>query len=423
MDNQELQSLKNKFDIVGNDSVLNDALERAVKIAPTDIVVLITGESGVGKENIPKVIHQYGRRKNGKYLAVNCGAIPEGTVDSELFGHEKGSFTGATESRKGYFEEANGGTLFLDEIGELPLASQARLLRVLQNGEYIKVGSSKVEKTDVRVIAATNVNLEYAVAQGKFRQDLYYRLSGFMIYMPPLRDRKEDISLLFRKFASDFSEKYGMKKVNLTNDATRLLISYRWPGNVRQLKSVAENVSVLETSGPVNLSSGRIEVTAEMLAKHLPKEKPEDMLPAMVERPSADAFSSSEKQAIVNAIVELKKDVEQLKAQLKGNIHVPEVVPAAVLNHINDDAEWQGQGMPVTKDDISKAPVFDIPVEPEDQVPQSSTIKELSNELMRQRLEANHGNRKLTAQQLGISERTLYRRLPPEYKTQRKPNK
>src|SRR5574344_2718199 len=267
MDNQELQSLKNKFDIVGNDSVLNDALERAVKIAPTDIVVLITGESGVGKENIPKIIHKFSRRKNEKYLAVNCGAIPEGTVDSELFGHEKGSF-----------EEANKGTLFLDEIGELPLASQARLLRVLQNGEYIKVGSSKVEKTDVRVIAATNVNLEYAVAQGKFRQDLYYRLSGFMIYMPPLRDRKEDISLLFRKFASDFSEKYGMKKVNLTNDATRLLISYRWPGNVRQLKSVAENVSVLETSGPVNPSSGRSEVNAEMLAKHLPKENPEDML-------------------------------------------------------------------------------------------------------------------------------------------------
>ena len=422
MDNQELQSLKNNFDIVGNDSVLNDALERAVKIAPTDIVVLITGESGVGKENIPKIIHQYSRRRNGKYLAVNCGAIPEGTVDSELFGHEKGSFTGATESRKGYFEEANGGTLFLDEIGELPLASQARLLRVLQNGEYIKVGSSKVEKTDVRVVAATNVNLEYAVAQGKFRQDLYYRLSGFMIYMPPLRDRKEDISLLFRKFASDFSEKYGMKKVNLTNDATRLLISYRWPGNVRQLKSVAENVSVLETSGPVNPSSGRIEVNAEMLAKHLPKENPEDMLPAKVERPGSDAFSSSEKQAIVNAIVELKKDVELLKAQIKGNVQVPDV-PTAVLNHLNDDADWQGQGMPVTKDDISKAPVIDIPVEPEEQMPQSSTIKELSNELMRQRLEANHGNRKLTAQQLGISERTLYRRLPPEYKNQRKPNK
>jgi transcriptional regulator with PAS, ATPase and Fis domain len=293
---------------------------------------------------------------------------------------------------------------------------------VLQNGEYIKVGSSKVEKTDVRVVAATNVNLEYAVAQGKFRQDLYYRLSGFMIYMPPLRDRKEDISLLFRKFASDFSEKYGMKKVNLTNDATRLLISYRWPGNVRQLKSVAENVSVLETSGPVNPSSGRIEVNAEMLAKHLPKENPEDMLPAKVERPDSDAFSSSEKQAIVNAIVELKKDVELLKAQIKGNVQVPDV-PTAVLNHLNDDADWQGQGMPVTKDDISKAPVIDIPVEPEEQMPQSSTIKELSNELMRQRLEANHGNRKLTAQQLGISERTLYRRLPPEYKNQRKPNK
>ena len=247
MDSQELQRLKNKYDIIGNDAALNRALETAVAVAPTDLTVLVTGESGVGKENIPKIIHQNSLRKTCKYFAVNCGAIPEGTIDSELFGHEKGSFTGAIETRKGYFEEADGGTLFLDEIGELPLASQAKLLRVLQNGEFIKVGSSKVQKTDVRVIAATNVNLLYAVGKGKFREDLYYRLNAIQIMMPALRERKEDIYLLFRKFTSDFSERYGMGKVTLTNDAIDLLINYRWPGNIRQLKNVAETVTALES--------------------------------------------------------------------------------------------------------------------------------------------------------------------------------
>ena len=246
MNANELQSLKNKYDIVGNDPALNRALEIAVAVAPTDITVLITGESGVGKENIPRIIHQNSRRRTGKYFAVNCGAIPEGTVDSELFGHEKGSFTGAIDTRKGYFEEADGGTLFLDEIGELPLASQAKLLRVLQSGEFIRVGSSKVLKTDVRVVAATNVNLIHAVSKGKFREDLFYRLNAVTIMMPSLRERTGDIHLLFRKFATDFADKYGVARVVLTEDAVIALKKYRWPGNIRQLKNVAETVSAIK---------------------------------------------------------------------------------------------------------------------------------------------------------------------------------
>ena len=248
MTNQELQTLKNKYDIIGNDPALNRALEIAVTVAPTDISVLVTGESGVGKENIPRIIHFNSPRRRGKYFAINCGAIPEGTVDSELFGHEKGSFTGAAEMRKGYFEEANEGTLFLDEIGELPLATQAKLLRVLQSGEFIRVGSSKVLKTDVRVIAATNVDLKHLVSKGKFRADLYYRLNAVSITMPALRERPGDINLLFRKFASDFAAKYGMSKVVLTEDASILLRKQRWPGNIRQLKNVAETISALESA-------------------------------------------------------------------------------------------------------------------------------------------------------------------------------
>ena len=259
MDSQELQKLKNKYDIVGNDDALGRALETAVAVAPTDLTVLITGESGVGKEVIPQIIHQNSRRRTGKYLAVNCGAIPEGTINAELFGHEKGAFTGAVGERKGYFEEANGGTLFLDEIGELPRETQAMLLRVLQSGEYIKVGSSKVEKTDVRVIAATNVNLSYAVATGKFREDLYYRLTGIQISIPALRERnRDDIYLLFRKFSSDFAEKFNLCKLALSHDAIGLLTSYRWPGNVRQLRNVAEAVTGVE-SRPVSPGSERVD--------------------------------------------------------------------------------------------------------------------------------------------------------------------
>ena len=310
MDSQELQRLKNKYDIIGNDAALNRALETAVAVAPTDLTVLITGESGVGKENIPKIIHQNSLRRNGKYFAVNCGAIPEGTIDSELFGHEKGSFTGAIETRRGYFQEADGGTLFLDEIGELPLASQAKLLRVLQSGEFIKVGSSKVEKTDVRVIAATNVNLLYAVSKGKFREDLYYRLNAIQIQMPPLRERKEDIYLFFRKFTSDFSEKFGMGKVSLTNDAIDLLINYRWPGNIRQLKNLAETVTALE-SEKLTPTSPKCVIDAATLSRYMPKEEL-NLLPVAAKEERNDSMPDSDRQMIIKAILDLKQEVDDL---------------------------------------------------------------------------------------------------------------
>ena len=313
MTSQELQTLKNKFDIIGNDPALNRALEIAVAVAPTDLTVLISGESGVGKETIPKIIHQFSRRRTGKYFAVNCGAIPEGTIDSELFGHEKGSFTGAAEMRKGYFEEADGGTLFLDEIGELPLASQAKLLRVLQSGEFIRVGSSKVLKTDVRVVAATNVNLKYAVSRGKFREDLYYRLNAVSVYMPPLRDRKDDIHLLFRKFASDFSEKYGMGRPALSADAVALLKSYRWPGNIRQLKNVTETVCALEA----HRIAARQEISAEVLAGYIPKDDA-GMLPVKSVSSPEDAMTSGEKEAIVRMIYQLRQEVNYLKEMITG---------------------------------------------------------------------------------------------------------
>lgn len=312
MDTQDLQRLKNKYDIIGNDAALNMALETAVKVAPVDITVLVTGESGSGKENIPKIIHQHSRRRNGKYFAVNCGAIPEGTVDSELFGHEKGSFTGAIEARKGYFEEADGGTLFLDEIGELPPASQAKLLRVLQFGEYIKVGSSKVERTDVRVIAATNMNLNYAVAQGKFREDLYYRLDAVRIKMPPLRERREDIPLLFRKFASDFSEKNSRRKISLDLEATKMLMKYRWPGNVRQLKNVAEVVAAMEAPELGGHTAERYEIGVALLSRYMPKEEM-NTLPVRVSTPQS-GFSDREKMRIFELLHQLTGEVNRLKA-------------------------------------------------------------------------------------------------------------
>ena len=311
MTNQELQSLKNKYDIIGNDPALNRALEVAVTVAPTDITVLVCGESGVGKENIPRIIHQSSPRKRGKYFAINCGAIPEGTIDSELFGHEKGSFTGANEMRRGYFEEADGGTLFLDEIGELPLSSQAKLLRVLQSGEFIRVGSSKVLKTDVRVIAATNVDLMHAVSKGKFRADLYYRLNAVTIMMPALRERPADINLLFRKFASDFSARYGFSKVTLTEDASILIRKYRWPGNIRQLKNVAESVSALE-SGRMAPGSDKCVVDVDVISRYIPREEP-DMLPAKTSDHKDASESAAEREAIIMSILQLKQDVEYLK--------------------------------------------------------------------------------------------------------------
>ena len=391
MDSQELQRLKNKYDIIGNDAALNRALETAMAVAPTDLTVLITGESGVGKENIPKIIHQNSLRKNGKYFAVNCGAIPEGTIDSELFGHEKGSFTGAIEMRRGYFEEANGGTLFLDEIGELPLASQAKLLRVLQNGEFIKVGSSKVEKTNVRLIAASNKNLLHLVGQGKFREDLYYRLNAIQIQMPPLRERKEDIYLFFRKFTSDFSEVNGMCKISLKPDAIHLLEQYRWPGNVRQLQGFTQSLTAM-VSRKVTPTLQRIELSARDIQPFMPLEEGEP-IPVLYDASSAassGSFNADERQAIFKAIFDLKQEVDALKARLDRRELPPPPAPQ------EEEAEWQAQ------EEVSEE--------------HSLSVRRTEEELIRQALEKYDGNRKKAAEELGMSERTLYRKLPPEYR-------
>ena len=390
MDSQELQKLKNKFDIIGNDPALNRALETAVAIAPTNLTVLITGESGVGKENIPKIIHQNSLRKSGKYLAVNCGAIPEGTINAELFGHEKGSFTGAIAERKGYFEVADGGTLFLDEIGELPKDTQAMLLRVLQDGEFIKVGSSKVEKTDVRVIAATNINLMHAVSTGKFREDLFYRLNAIQITMPSLRDRKDDIYLLFRKFSSDFSERYGMRKVNLTHDAIAMLRDYRWPGNIRQLKNAAESLTALESTS-ISGDEHRVEIDKETLSKYIPKDDP-NALPALVSAPQS-SMSSDDKQMIVKALLDLKQEVDRLKSIVASNA----IKQAEPQIQEPEEVEWQE---PEQKE--------------EPQEDRTLSIQEIEKENIARALEKFGGNRKLAAEALGISERTLYRRLKNE---------
>jgi transcriptional regulator with PAS, ATPase and Fis domain len=399
MTNQELQTLKNKFDIIGNDPALNRALEIAVAVAPTDMTVLVTGESGVGKENIPRIIHQNSPRRRGKYFAINCGAIPEGTIDSELFGHEKGSFTGANEMRRGYFEEADGGTLFLDEIGELPLSSQAKLLRVLQSGEFIRVGSSKVLTTNVRVIAATNVNLRHAVAKGKFREDLYYRLDAISIMMPALRERPTDINLLFRKFASDFSEKYGMAKITLTEEASIMLRKYRWPGNIRQLKNVAEKVSALE-SERVSAGMDKRVIDVAVLSKYIPREEPE-MLPATSSSYHDSPEAATEREAIIRTLFQLKQDVDYLKgviakAGLGGASSAPAIAP------------------PVMESAEPEPPVFvEDPEEQEyqEQEPEVLSIKSANRDLIERVLRKHDGNRKAAAEELGISERTLYRKL------------
>lgn len=414
MTNQELQTLKNKFDIIGNDPALNRALEIAVAVAPTDITVLVTGESGVGKENIPKIIHQMGRRKNGKYFAVNCGAIPEGTIDSELFGHEKGSFTGANEMRRGYFEEADGGTLFLDEIGELPLASQAKLLRVLQSGEFIRVGSSKVLKTDVRVVAATNVNLMHAVSKGKFREDLYYRLNAVSIKMPALRERPADINLLFRKFASDFSAKYGVCKVTLTEDASILLRKYRWPGNIRQLKNVAETISALE-SARLSGYTDKCTIDVNVLSRYIPKEEP-NLLPAKSTPYQDTAEAAGEREAIIRMLLQLKQDVDYLKDVVaKAGLARPSA--PAIAAPQDSVPEWHqpdmmdpGQFMPM-EDEV--LPPEEDPEEQEfqEREHEDMSIRTASLELIEKVLRKHGGNRKAAAAELGISERTLYRKL------------
>ena len=390
MDSQELQRIKNRYDIIGNDAALNLALETATVVAPSDLAVLITGESGVGKDVIPRIIHDASRRKTGPFLAVNCGAIPVGTINAELFGHEKGSFTGAVATRKGYFEEADGGTLFLDEIGELPKETQAMLLRVLQDGEYIKVGSSKVEKTNVRVIAATNLNLAHAVAEGRFREDLCYRLNAIQIKMPSLRERKDDIYLLFRKFSSDFAERTGLCKLSLSHEAISLLRKYRWPGNIRQLKNFTEALTVME-SEPLSPRSDRVELDAPQLQAHLPQEF-DSLLPAA---PAAGASSSRideyQMRAIVKAILDLKREVDELREKMvtltHGNAAPPKAVPSG-----EDEAEWQ---------EIQEASSLAAPA--------SMSMRQNNDELIRAALEKHTGNVKAAAEELGVSERTIYR--------------
>lgn len=406
MDILELQKIKNKFDIIGNDAGLIRAIETAVTVAPTELTVLITGESGVGKETIPQIIHQFSRRKTGRYLAVNCGAIPEGTINAELFGHEKGAFTGAIGERKGYFEEADGGTLFLDEIGELPKETQALLLRVLQNGEYLKVGSSKVQKTDVRIIAATNVNLAYAVATGKFREDLYYRLTGIQVQMPALRERnKDDIYLLFRKFSTDFSEKYSLCKVNLNHEAISLLTSYRWPGNIRQLKNIAETITAIE-SRPITASSERIELGPQVLMEYLPKEHGAMMISGPAA--SKSAINEEEKKSIFNAIYLLKQEVDRLKETVEmlsqeGVSNTKQgkfLIESSQINTEpltpNEAPNWRPR-----YPDYAKEPT----------PPASLSIKKANDEMIEACLAKHNGKVKLAAEELGISERTIYRKL------------
>ncbi len=397
MDSQELQRLKNKFDIVGNDAGLNRAIETAVAVAPTDLTVLITGESGVGKENLPQIIHQYSRRRTSKYLAVNCGAIPEGTINAELFGHEKGAFTGAIGERKGYFEEADGGTLFLDEIGELPKETQALLLRVLQDGEYIKVGSSKVEKTDVRVVAATNVDLAYAVATGKFREDLYYRLSGIQISMPALRDRnKDDIYLLFRKFSSDFAEKYGLCKVSLSHEAINILTSYRWPGNIRQLKNIAQTVTALE-SKPVGASSERVELGPETLLAYIPKET--GALVVSQNSGGGSSLSDDDRQHIISAIYMLKQEVDRLRSIVESEDYGRRAAAGNAPRLVEAGDEFHP--VQTVTGDVRET-------EPE---PEQMSIRKVNDDLIEKCLAKHGGKVKPAAAELGISERTIYRKL------------
>ena len=404
----DLQALKNKYDIIGNDPALNQALETAVKFASTDLSVVILGESGVGKENFARIIHQYSPRRNSSFFVVNCGAFAKELVNSELFGHVKGSFTGSTETRKGYFEDANGGTLFLDEIAELPLESQALLLRVLQSGEYRKVGSNKIEHTDVRIVAATNIDLYEAVRRGKFREDLYFRLSAAQIRIPALRDRKEDIYLLFRKFTSDFSETSGMCKISLRPDAIRLLTSYRWPGNVRQLMGFTQALTA-QVSRKVTPSLQRIELTAEELAPLMPVEQGEPIPvvfggPQSGPQPGASG-PAMDLQPIIKAIFDLNQRIDDLESRVdRRSLPAPSVPP--------QEAEWQGQDFTAP----SGRMVESDPDEQPQQEPPTLSVKEQQAELIRKALEKHGGNRKLAAEELGMSERTLYRKLPPEYR-------
>jgi transcriptional regulator with PAS, ATPase and Fis domain len=416
---ETVQSIKQRFEIIGNDPKLNRAIEKAIQVAPTDISVLVVGESGVGKESIPKIIHSLSHRKHGKYIAVNCGAIPEGTIDSELFGHEKGSFTGATSTREGYFEVASGGTIFLDEVGELPLTTQVRLLRILENGEFLKVGSSQVQKTDVRIVAATNVNLFDAIEKGKFREDLYYRLSTVDITLPPLRDRKDDIHLLFRKFAADFAHKYKMPPIKLEDNAIHLLQKFRWSGNIRQLRNVAEQISVLETNR---------DISATTLQSYLPSEV--SNLPSVIKDKKAENDFSTERDILYKVLFDMKGDLHDLKKltlELMKN-------GSAKVQDINTNLIQKIYGSKESESEISFeeepsnavfSPEFSNQneninfVENEDDFQFAETVEEeeilkleqREIEMIKKSLEKNKGKRKAAADELGISERTLYRKI------------
>jgi transcriptional regulator with PAS, ATPase and Fis domain len=416
---ESVQSIKQRFEIIGNDPKLNRAIEKAIQVAPTDISVLVAGESGVGKENIPRIIHSLSHRKHGKYIAVNCGAIPEGTIDSELFGHEKGAFTGATGTREGYFEVADGGTIFLDEVGELPLTTQVRLLRVLENGEFIKVGSSQVQKTNVRIVAATNVNLFEAIERGKFREDLYYRLSTVDITLPALRERKDDIHLLFRKFAADFAHKYKMPALRLDDSAVNVLQKFRWSGNIRQLRNVAEQISVLETHR---------EISANTLLSYLPQEG--NNLPSVVGKKSESDFST-ERDILYKVLFDMKSDLHDLKKLTleliqNGSAKVQETNSNLIKkiygskeneSQISFEEEFSLKAIPAQnntiqedfdeEEDDEQNYLFAETVEEED----SLRLDEKEIELIKKSLEKNKGKRKAAADELGISERTLYRKI------------
>lgn len=424
---ESVQSIKQRFEIIGNNTQLNRALEKAIQVAPTDISVLVTGESGVGKESIPKIIHALSHRKHGKYIAVNCGAIPEGTIDSELFGHEKGAFTGAVNSREGYFEVADGGTIFLDEVGELPLTTQVRLLRVLENGEFMKVGSSKVQKTDVRIVAATNVKMFEAIDKGKFREDLYYRLSTVEINLPPLRERGEDIHLLFRKFSSDFAHKYKMPPIKLTAQAAEYLMHYRWGGNIRQLRNIAEQISVIETTREIDLKT---------IQSYLPDRNAQ--LPSLIENKKSESDFSNEREILYKVLFDMKADLTDLKKltlELMNNSNSSQVQETnkSLIQRIYGQNDEPATNNPLPNRSIALAEHASAPVattkptqqqeEVEDDDENEYLIAETVDEedslrleekeiqLIKKALERNSGKRKAAADELGISERTLYRKI------------
>lgn len=413
----EIQSVKLRFGIIGNTEELNRAIDVAMQVAPTDLSVLVTGESGVGKESFPQIIHQFSRRKHGPYIAVNCGAIPEGTIDSELFGHEKGAFTGAISDRNGYFAEANGGTIFLDEVGELPLSTQARLLRVLETGEYIKVGSSKVQKTDVRIVAATNVDFSEAIAEGRFREDLYYRLNTVPIKVPPLRERPNDIPLLFRKFAADFAEKYHMPAIQLNDAARQLLVAYSWPGNIRQLKNITEQISIIETNR---------DITPEILRNYLPAQQ-SSRLPALLGvKPAGNGKSfESEREILYQVLFDMRRDVTELK-KLVHDIMAERGGTSVVASHepvhyIQEAPVKLVHDAPVVMTSVpSVTPLSEPVVKPaeaqevqdtEEYVEENLSLDDVEKEMIRKALERHHGKRKNAANDLKISERTLYRKI------------